>query len=134
MLAGAEGRVIVWVGVVRGESCFWIWLEAGTLAELETEGWRQVTGIGEEEGIGVTGVKVCVGVWEGVEGRVRVVWEGAGTGEEIRVGGGLAPHSREEDAGVLDTLALGLWGGGIEDETKEEGGEEEVRDDLGPYV
>lgn len=73
MLAGAGRRVVVWVGV-RGESCFWIWLAAVTLTELETEGWRQgdvlwdllregteVIGIGEEEGIGVTGVKACVG-------------------------------------------------------------------------
>lgn len=62
----------------------------GPLAELETEGWRQgvglwdllregtdVTGVGEGEGVGVrvevTGVTVCVGVWEGVEVRERVV-------------------------------------------------------------
>lgn len=140
VLAGVGEGVIVWVGV-RGESCFWMWLEAGTLAELETEGWRQgvvlwallwegtgVIGIGEEQGIGVTGVKVCVGVWEGVEVRVRDVWEGEG----IRVGAGLGPDSKEAVWGVLDTLALGLWGCSGEEATKEEGGEEEVRDDLGP--
>lgn len=77
---------------VRGEACLGIWLEVGPLAELETEGWRQgvglwdllregtgVTGMGEEEGVGVrvwvgvTGVTVCVGVWDGVEVRVRAV-------------------------------------------------------------
>lgn len=120
MLAGVGEGVVVWVNV-RGETCFWIWLEVGTLAELETEGWRQgvvlrdllregtdATGMGEEEGIGVTGVKVCVGVWQGVGVRVRVVWVGVGIGEGIRVGAVLGPDSREADGGVLDTLALGL--------------------------
>lgn len=67
MLAGIWEGVIVWVGV-RGEACFGIWLEVGALAE----GWRQgvalwhlpregtdVTGMGDEEGVGV---KVWVGV------------------------------------------------------------------------
>lgn len=40
--------------------------------------------------------------------RVRVIWEGAGIGEEIRVGAELGPDSREADGGVLDSLALGL--------------------------
>lgn len=35
---------------------------------------------------------------------------------------------------MLDALALGLWGCGVEEVTKEEGGEEEVRDDLGVNV
>lgn len=71
MLAGVWDRVEVWVGV-RGETCLGIWLAVGTLAELETEAWRQgvglwhllregtdVRGMGDEEGVGV---KVWVGV------------------------------------------------------------------------
>lgn len=61
------------------------------MVEQGTEGWRGVglwdlvreggpeTGMGEGEGVwvsawvGVTGDRVCVGVWAGVEGRARVV-------------------------------------------------------------
>lgn len=94
VLAGDGEGVEVWLGV-RGEACFGIWLEVGTLAELKT-GCKQgvglwdllskgtdVIGMGEGEGVGVrvwiavgvweiTGERVCVGVWEGVEVRVRV--------------------------------------------------------------
>lgn len=91
MLAGVVAGAGVWVGV-RGEACLGIWLKVGPLAVLETEGWRQVvelwallregtgvTGIGEGAGVGVrvwvgvTGVMVCEGLWEGVGVRVRVV-------------------------------------------------------------
>lgn len=34
----------------------------------------------------------------------------------------------------MDALALGLWGCGVEEVTKEEGGENDVSDDLGPNV
>lgn len=84
-----------WAGV-RGKACFGIWLEVGTLAELKTEGCKHgvglwdllskgtdVIGMGGGEGVGVrvwigvgvweiTGERICVGVWEGVEVRVRV--------------------------------------------------------------
>lgn len=66
--------------------------------------------------------------------RVRVVGVGAVTGDDIRVAAGLGPGSREADGGVLDSLALGLGGCEGEEETKEEGGEEEIRSDLAPYV
>lgn len=95
MLAGAGEGVEVWVGV-RGETCFGIWLEVGTLdPELKTGGCKglgvwdllsegtDVVGMGGGESVGVrvwigvgvweiTGERVCVGVWEGVEVRVRV--------------------------------------------------------------
>lgn len=48
------------------------------------------------------------------------------------VGAGLGPDNGEAEGGVLDALARGLWGCGGEEVTNEEGGEEEVRDDLGP--
>lgn len=57
---------------------------------------------------------------------------GVGIGEGIVVGEGLGPDNGEAEGGVLDALARGLWGCGGEEVTKEEGGEEEVRDDLGP--
>lgn len=88
MIAGVGEGDAVSVGV-----CFGIWLDVGPLVELGTDGWRQgvglwwdllrertgLTGMGEGEGVrirvwvGVTGVKVCVGVWAGVEVRARVV-------------------------------------------------------------
>lgn len=48
------------------------------------------------------------------------------------VGARLGPNNGEAEGGVLDALARGLWGCGGEEGTNEEGGEEEVRDDLGP--
>lgn len=57
---------------------------------------------------------------------------GVGTGEGIVVGEGLGPDNGEAEGGVLDALARGLWGCGGEKVTKEEGGEEDVSDDLGP--
>lgn len=53
-------------------------------------------------------------------------------GEGTGVKTGLAPDNGEADGGVLDAFALGLWGWGGEDETKEEGGEEDVSEDLVP--
>lgn len=44
----------------------------------------------------------------------------------------MGPDKGEAEGGVLDVLARGLWGCGGEEVAKEEGGEEEVRDDLGP--
>lgn len=57
---------------------------------------------------------------------------GVSIGEGIGVRAGLVPDSGEADGGVLEALALGLWGCGGEEETKEEGGEEDVKDDLVP--
>lgn len=54
----------------------------------------------------MTGERVCVGVWDGVEERVRAV--GVGTGEGMGVGAGLRPDSGEGEGGVFDALALGL--------------------------
>lgn len=69
MVTGVGDGDADWVGV-----CF-----VGPLAELETEGWRQVVGLDllrEGTGatgtcVGITGVMVCVGVWAGAEVRVR---------------------------------------------------------------
>lgn len=57
---------------------------------------------------------------------------GVGIGEGIVVGAVRGPDKGEAEGGVLDVLARGLWGCGGEEVAKEEGGEEEVRDDLGP--
>lgn len=57
---------------------------------------------------------------------------GVGIGEGIGVGAGLRPDKGEAEGGVMDALVRGLCGCGGEEETREEGGEEEVRDDLGP--
>lgn len=86
MLPGVGAGVEDWVGV-RGEACLGVRLEFGPLADVETVGWRQDVGLwdllkeepgmGDVEGVGVrvgvTSVMVCVGVWEGVEVRVRAV-------------------------------------------------------------
>lgn len=53
-------------------------------------------------------------------------------GVGIGVGVGLGPDNGEAEGGVLDALARGLWGHGGIEVIKEEGGEEEVKDDLGP--
>lgn len=55
---------------------------------------------------------------------------GAGIGGGIGVGAGLGPDSGETEVGVLDAFTRGLCGRGGEVEMKEEGGEEDVRDDL----
>lgn len=57
---------------------------------------------------------------------------GVGIGEGVGVWAGLGPDNGEGEGGVLDALALGLWGCGGEEATKEEEGGEEVRDDLAP--
>lgn len=57
---------------------------------------------------------------------------GVGIGEGIGVGAGLGPDNGEAEGGVLDALARGLWGRGGMEVIKEDGGEEEVKDDLGP--
>lgn len=57
---------------------------------------------------------------------------GVGIGEVIGVGEGLGPDNGEAEGGVLDALARGLCGCDEEEVTEEEGGEEEVKDDLGP--
>lgn len=76
-----------------------------------------------------TGESICVGVWDGVDERVREV--GVGTGEDIGVGAGLRPDSGEAEGGVFEALALGLCGLGGEEDSKDAGGEEDVKDDLG---
>lgn len=59
-------------------------------------------------------------------------WVGVRVGNGIVVGAGLADRG-EGEGGVLESLALGLWGWVGEEVTEEEGGEEdEVREDLGP--
>lgn len=67
-----------------------------------------------------------------MKGWVRVVWVGVIAGEATGVRAGLGPDNGEAEGGVLDAFALGLWGCGGEEESKEDGGEEDVRDDLGP--
>lgn len=42
------------------------------------------------------------------------------------------PDSGDAEGGVLDALPLGLWGCGGDEVAKEEGGEEDVSDDLVP--
>lgn len=79
---------------VKGEACFGTWLEAGPLAEGDTEGWRQgvglwdllregPAGIAVGDGVG-EGLRVWVGV-TGVEVRGRAVCVGVGIGEGIGV-------------------------------------------------
>ena len=53
-----------------------------------------------------------------------------GEGAGVRAGPG--PDNGETEGGVLDALALGLWGRGGGDVSEEEGGEEDASDDLGP--
>lgn len=53
-------------------------------------------------------------------------------GVGIGVGVGLGPDNGEAEGVVLDALARGLWGHGGIEVIEEEGGEEEVKDDLGP--
>lgn len=55
-----------------------------------------------------------------------------GIGDTVGVKVGLWPDSGEAEGGVLDALALGLWGCGGEEESTEDGGDEDVSDDLGP--
>ena len=85
MQAGFEEGAGVWPVL----ACLGIWLEVGPLTELETEVWRQVFGlpllregtdvarVGEGVGVkvwvGVTGVMVCVGVWDVIEEREWVL-------------------------------------------------------------
>lgn len=67
---------------MRDEACFEIWLDAGPLAELETEDWRQGVGLWDLlcEGTGVTGMgegeSDGVMVWVGVTGVSEGVWVG----------------------------------------------------------
>jgi len=85
VLAGKGEGDAVWV-----EVCFGIGLVVGPLFELGTEGWSKgvglldlvedgtgVTGMGEgvrvRVWVGVTGVRVCGGVWAWGEIRARVV-------------------------------------------------------------
>lgn len=55
-------------------------------------------------------------------------------GEGIVVGAGVRPDNEEAEGGVFDALARGLWGCGEAEGTEDEGGEEDVRDVLGPKV
>lgn len=57
---------------------------------------------------------------------------GVGIGDAAGVRVGLWPDSGEAEGGVVDTLLLGLWGCGGEEESTEDGGDEDVSDDLGP--
>lgn len=77
---------------------------------------------------------VDVGVWEGVEVHVRVVWVGVGVGEGVVVSGRPGAENGDREGGVLDDLALGLWGCVGEEVTNEDGGEEVLRGDFCPKV
>lgn len=67
-----------------------------------------------------------------MEVRVRAVWVGVRMGEGIGVRTGLGPDNGEAEGGVLDALALGLWGCDGVGVPKEDGGEEEVSDGFVP--
>lgn len=56
---------------------------------------------------------------------------GVGIGEGFGVRAGLGPDNGEAEGGVFDALPLGLWGG-VDEEAREEGGEEDVSGDLVP--
>lgn len=57
---------------------------------------------------------------------------GVSAGDATGVRAGLGPDSGEAEGGVFDAFALGLWTCGGEDDSKDEGGEEDVREDFGP--